>query len=101
MTYPFAQTDSDFEMKAHLKALVEDAETLLCVTEKETNPEVLKMRDRMKKNISHMKYKIEELEYHIKQKAKATDEYVHDNPWKSVGIAAAFGFLVGLILVRK
>jgi ElaB/YqjD/DUF883 family membrane-anchored ribosome-binding protein len=30
--------------------------------------------------------------------ADATDEYVHENPWKAVAIAGAAGLLVGLLL---
>jgi len=33
--------------------------------------------------------------------ARATDDYVHDNPWQAVGIGAGVGFLVGFILGRK
>ncbi len=36
-----------------------------------------------------------------KEAAKVTDEYVHANPWKAVGIAAAAGFLIGLLVNRK
>ena len=36
-----------------------------------------------------------------KEAFKVTDEYVHDNPWKAVGIAAAAGFLIGLLVNRK
>jgi ElaB/YqjD/DUF883 family membrane-anchored ribosome-binding protein len=36
-----------------------------------------------------------------KEAAKVTDEYVHANPWKAVGIAAAAGFLIGLLINRK
>ena len=37
--------------------------------------------------------------------AKATDDYVRENPWQSVGIAAAIaavaGFVMGLIINRR
>ena len=37
--------------------------------------------------------------------AKATDEYVHENPWQSIGIVAVFaalaGFVIGLLLNRR
>lgn len=37
--------------------------------------------------------------------AKATDEYVHENPWQSIGIvavlAALAGFVIGLLLNRR
>jgi ElaB/YqjD/DUF883 family membrane-anchored ribosome-binding protein len=30
-----------------------------------------------------------------------TDEYVHANPWKALGIAAAAGVLVGILMSRR
>jgi ElaB/YqjD/DUF883 family membrane-anchored ribosome-binding protein len=30
--------------------------------------------------------------------ARATDEYVHVHPWQSIGIAAAFGAIVGILV---
>ena len=36
-----------------------------------------------------------------KEAVKMTDEYVHANPWKAVGVAAAAGFLIGLLANRK
>ena len=36
-----------------------------------------------------------------KQAARVTDEYVHDNPWSAVGIAAGIGFMIGLLIGRR
>lgn len=36
-----------------------------------------------------------------KQYALLTDEYVHDNPWKVLGVAAAAGVLIGFLLSRR
>lgn len=33
--------------------------------------------------------------------ARSTDAYIHENPWKSVGIGAAVGLAVGLLITRK
>ena len=33
-----------------------------------------------------------------KEAAKTTDDYVHENPWKILGIAAACGLVLGLVL---
>jgi ElaB/YqjD/DUF883 family membrane-anchored ribosome-binding protein len=33
--------------------------------------------------------------------AKAVDGYVHENPWKSIGIAAGAGVLIGLLINRS
>jgi ElaB/YqjD/DUF883 family membrane-anchored ribosome-binding protein len=36
-----------------------------------------------------------------KEAARAADAYVHDNPWKAVGVAAGFGLLIGLLGGRR
>ena len=33
--------------------------------------------------------------------ADATEEYVRDNPWRSVGVAAGVGLLLGLLISRR
>ncbi|MBK7900832.1 MAG: DUF883 family protein [Azonexus sp.] len=33
--------------------------------------------------------------------ACSTDGYVRDNPWKTVGLAAVAGVLVGIVLIRR
>jgi len=36
-----------------------------------------------------------------KAAAKATDVYVHENPWKAIGVAAGFSLVIGLLLGRR
>jgi len=36
-----------------------------------------------------------------KEAAKVTDEYVHENPWRSIGFAASVGLVVGLLIGRR
>jgi ElaB/YqjD/DUF883 family membrane-anchored ribosome-binding protein len=36
-----------------------------------------------------------------RQYADVTDEYVRANPWKALGVAAAAGVLVGILLSRR
>ena len=31
----------------------------------------------------------------------ATDEYVHENPWAAIGIAAAVGIIIGFVASRR
>jgi len=33
--------------------------------------------------------------------ARATDDYVHDNPWRAVGVAAGVGLVIGLLIGRR
>ena len=37
----------------------------------------------------------------VQEAAKVADNYVHDNPWQAVGVAAAIGFLLGLVVSRR
>lgn len=39
--------------------------------------------------------------YRAKQVANRADEYVHDKPWQGVGVGAALGLVVGLLLARR
>jgi len=36
-----------------------------------------------------------------KAAAKATDHYVHENPWKAIGIGAAVGVVIGMLISRR
>ena len=36
-----------------------------------------------------------------KEVAAATDDYVHENPWRAVAISAGVGLLVGLVIGRS
>ncbi len=36
-----------------------------------------------------------------KKAARATDDYVHEHPWESIGIAAGIGMVIGLLINRK
>jgi len=39
--------------------------------------------------------------HHSKVAARATDEYVHDHPWRSILAAASGGVVVGLLISRR
>ena len=36
-----------------------------------------------------------------KAATRATDEYVHENPWRSIVAAASIGVVVGLLVARR
>lgn len=38
---------------------------------------------------------------HARKTAKATDTYVHEQPWKAIGIGATVGLLLGFALARR
>ena len=36
-----------------------------------------------------------------KEVARATDDYVHEHPWRAVGTAAGIGLVIGLLISRR
>ena len=93
------------KLVADLKVVVADAEELLAATAHLTGEKVTALRERMEENLRNARHKLADAEDAIKAKtrevAKATDHYVHEHPWKSIGIAAGVGLVVGMLISRR
>jgi len=87
-----------------LRLVVSDAEELLRATAGQAGEKVSAVRERIQENLAAAKERLavaqEAVVEKTKQAAKVTDEYVHENPWKAVGIAAGVGLLVGMLISR-
>ena len=87
------------------KAVISDTEELLKATATQTGERVSAARTRMQETIENSRERLSELQETATDKARAaaraTDQIVHDNPWKAVGIAAGVGFLLGLLVHRR
>ena len=88
-----------------LRTVVSDAERWLREGSHLTGEELIAAKDKFERTLRIAKDDIikfeEALVAKTKEAAKATDEYVHENPWKSVGIGAAAGLVVGLLIARR
>jgi ElaB/YqjD/DUF883 family membrane-anchored ribosome-binding protein len=84
---------------------IADAEELLKLTADETSASAAQLRDRVRDRMDKAKAELIHLQELTVAKAKAaghaTDEFVHENPWKSIGIAAGVGLVVGLLVSRR
>ncbi|MCC7487375.1 MAG: DUF883 domain-containing protein [Burkholderiales bacterium] len=87
------------------KLVVSDAEELLRATASQAGEKVSVVRERVQESLHRAKIKLAEAEEVLidsgRQAARATDEYVHDHPWKAVGIAAGIGLVIGLLIGRR
>lgn len=87
-----------------LRAVVGDAEELLKATANQAGEKVSAARERIQENLVVARARLDAAEAAVIEKtkyaAKATDEYVHDNPWKAVGVAACVGVIVGMLIGR-
>jgi ElaB/YqjD/DUF883 family membrane-anchored ribosome-binding protein len=88
-----------------LRLVVTDAEELLRATAGQAGEKVTAARARAEESIDAAKARIAQAGYaaasQTREAAKATDEYVHDNPWTAIGVAAAVGVVIGVLLTKK
>jgi len=88
-----------------LQMVVADAEELLRATSAQAGDSAVAARARIQKSLQVAKGRLNDAEEAVidrtKQAAKATDEYVHDNPWKAIGISACVGAIVGMLIARR
>ncbi|MNZ27713.1 hypothetical protein D3C78_449340 [compost metagenome] len=87
-----------YNFLADVEALIKETTTL-------TGAELEQTRAKLSERISAAKESIGELGDNIAQQgrkgAAATNDYVHEQPWKVIGASAAAAFLFGLILARR
>ena len=73
--------------------------------EEKYNRELDEMTDEIQAGIVSGKYSLQDIQRLVTEKTKvaasATDEFVRDNPWAALGVAAAVGCVVGVLLSRK
>jgi ElaB/YqjD/DUF883 family membrane-anchored ribosome-binding protein len=86
-------------------SMLTEAEDLLKRAGAETGERARDLRAQVEGKLLGAKLRLQELEGEAvdraREAARFTDDYVHDNPWRVIGIAAAVGFLVGLVVSRR
>jgi len=90
---------------ADVKVVIADAEELLRATAGQAGDKIADARVKIQDHLNNAKASLADAQAAVVDRAKmvgrATDDYVHDNPWRSVGVAAGFGFIVGLLIGRR
>ena len=87
------------------KVVVADAEALLKATANQGGEKLAEVRAKAEESLRVAKVRMAEAQEALivktKAAAKATDVYVHENPWKAVGVAAGVGVVIGLLIGRR
>ena len=98
-------TNNKEKLVSDMKVVVSDAEETLRATAGVAGEKVGELRERIIDRLRDAKVRIADAEEMLvdrtKAAARATDDYVNDNPWRAVGIAAGIGLLVGIIIGRR
>ena len=92
-------------MVDEFSAVLTEAEDMLKRAANETGEKAKDLRSQVEAKLLNAKLRLQELQGQAidraKDTARATDDYVHDHPWQAIGIAAAVGVVVGLLMNRR
>ena len=87
------------------KVVVADAEALLKATANQGGEKLAEVRAKAEESLRVVKARMAETQAALlvkaKAAAKATDAYVHENPWRAIGAAAGVGLVIGLLIGRR
>ena len=87
------------------KLLLSDTQELLMLIADQTSENVTDLRFRLEDKISKYKKDLARLQEatvtKVTEVGRATDEYVHHEPWKVIGIAAGIAFVLGVLVGRR
>ncbi|MDZ4811031.1 MAG: DUF883 family protein [Pseudomonadota bacterium] len=85
--------------------LLVDVEDLIRDTTTLTADELGKAKAKLGARVTAAKASLEEMGGAVAKRARksaaATNEYVHEQPWKAIGAGAAVAFLLGFVLARR
>jgi ElaB/YqjD/DUF883 family membrane-anchored ribosome-binding protein len=101
------QTDPVTTQKllADIRMLAADMEQLLKATASQTGERVAQVRAKAEQSLQAARVRAGELQHVAMEKTRvagrATDAYVHANPWQAVAIGAFAGLVLGLMLGRS
>jgi ElaB/YqjD/DUF883 family membrane-anchored ribosome-binding protein len=88
-----------------LKIVIADAEDLLRATASQAGEKISAAREKVQDTLDRARAGLGDFEDVVmdtgRQAARATDDFVQANPWRAVGIAAAVGLVVGLLISRR
>ena len=104
MEHSFDEVTSK-QLITDFKVVVADAEALLKATAGQGGEKLAEVRAKAEESLRVVKTQLDQAQAALiartKEAAKATDEYVHENPWQAIGAAAGLGLLIGWLMGRR
>ncbi|MGH7809472.1 MAG: DUF883 family protein [Candidatus Binatia bacterium] len=100
-----SEVTSKDKLVGDLRNLVADAEELLKATASQAGDKIGVARQKIEQSLIEGKKALADAEKTLVKKsqeaAELADDYVRDNPWSAVGIAAGVGLVLGLLIRGK
>ena len=97
------------QLKEDLHQLTRTIEELVHATADDSRSNIKELRERAEPGLKHTRDRLAargerlygEARDTVHQQADACDRYVHENPWTSIGIGAAVGVVIGMLIGRR
>jgi ElaB/YqjD/DUF883 family membrane-anchored ribosome-binding protein len=88
-----------------IKKLMEDVEDLVARVADLKDPEISKIRSKVQHTLASARNAVTESANKVRDQAEQvagrTDDFVRENPWQALGIAALLGVAVGFLVARR
>lgn len=93
------------KLAADFRAVMDDIDSLMTATGNQAEGDAKALRARIRERLDDAKERLLDAQHEAVRRAKAaataTDDYVHDNPWQAIGVAAAIGLALGVLIGRR
>jgi len=101
---PIERETSREKIVSDLKTLITDAEELLKATATQAGDKITVARQRIEQSLIEGRKSLADAERALVERSREAvdiaDDYVRENPWSAIGIAAAVGLVIGLLVRR-
>lgn len=93
------------KLAADFRAVTDDIDSLMTATGSQAEGEAKALRARIRERLDDARERLLDAQHEAVRRARAaataTDDYVHDNPWQAIGVAAAIGLALGVLIGRR
>ena len=93
------------DVQSDVNKAIAGAEDMLTQAANSTGEKAAELRGRALEQLKALQAHLKDVQSSAVEKGKAaayaTDDYVHENPWRSIVAAASLGVVVGLLIARR
>lgn len=93
------------DVESDVNKAISGAEDMLTQAANATGEKAAELRGRALEQLRALRERLSDAQHTALEKSKAavhaTDDFVHDHPWRSILAAASLGVVVGLLISRR
>ena len=105
MNAKFSASTTADHVQADINRVIAGAEDMLTQAASATGDKAAELRGRALDQLKALQTRLKDAQAAALEKGRAaaevTDEFVHENPWRSIVAAAGVGVVIGLLIARR